>query len=226
MTTADPTTSGLTTWRSPIRLFVASLVVFVVFVVVAGTVFPEPRTADLDAAQMEDLGLIWPLVNALWTIPIWLGTGAILLCCRTAAVGAAGPRTVIVRLFAVVSAIAITVYLVLTLTLTGSDADRLGDTWAHQAGTVASVAAWWPAIAATALLALVLRGAGVLGRSAIVLAFVSGLYLLVDVLSWLPVFTGSVDRADGGGLPPFLIAVIWCALGIVLRRRRGVSSAA
>ena len=46
------------------------------------------------------------------------------------------------------------------------------------------------------------------------------LYLVVELLTYLPALLGSATLADTVGLPPFLLGIFWAVLGgIVLRAR-------
>jgi hypothetical protein len=48
-----------------------------------------------------------------------------------------------------------------------------------------------------------------------------GLYWAVELLTYLPVLLGPTTFAEfEGGLPPFLMGIVWAALGVGLLRSR------
>ncbi len=225
VSTPAPTSAASTrpaSLRASGWLFITSLPLFVIYLVIGATTMPGDLAADFTSDELGSLVFPWVAINVLWAAAFIVGALAIVRIAR-----AMRPNRIakVALVLGCATIAAMLVYAALMLSVFGFSAPTLGDDPRHLTATLLSLGAGWASLVGTICIALALRAAGRLRVAGIVFAAIAGLYLLLDIVTWLPVFAGEVRPAEGGGLPPFLIGVLWLALGIVLLRRR-VSSVA
>ena len=198
--------------RRPALLLVATLPAFVAYVAFAVlTIAQEVSTsADLTPAQVDDLGVEWMVLHLLWVTPPALAAVAL------AGLAARLPGAVRhARLLATVTGICLATYLVVNLLAYGSDTATWGDDvlypWSY---TLSLAAGWLGVLPATILVSVTLARQGVAPRTCWTVTVLVAVYWVLEVLTYLPVLLGSATFADfEGGLPPFVLGVLWAVLG-------------
>jgi hypothetical protein len=158
-------------------------------------------SADLSVAQMDAIRTGWRLIWPVYAAAIIVGSAAMMLLRLSLAA----------RVASAVSIVAALANLVLSELAAGFTEPRLGDNGYFTASLVASYAAIWAALVALIVTGVVLRRTGMLRRTGLVIAVLAGLFLVLDVVT--------------RGLPPFIVAPLWLAVGIALLRRRVTSPA-
>ncbi len=206
--------------QRPAWLLVLSLPAFVAYVVLALATIAtkvEETAAELTPTQLSDLGASWVALHLLWALPsvlaaLGLSRISSLLHLRHASV---------VRILAGAALVLAVAYFVVQLFAPRFDGSAWGDSPLYGTGVILSLAAGWAGtLPATILVALALASRGVARRSMWAVAVVTSLYLVVELLVYLPALLGSATLADTVGLPPFLLGIVWAALGgMVLRAR-------
>lgn len=202
--TQNPRRTRLDAW-----LLALSPLPFVAWLVAVVTVMSGPGvtdSADLTREQMASIRGGWLLIWPLYAAAVIIGGAGMTLLNRTLR-GTAGHRWAVLSQVACgISAIAVLANLVLSEVAGGFTEARLGLNGAFEAALVASYASIWAAAAAVVLTGVALRVSGVLRRTGLVVAIIAGVFLLLDALT--------------RGFPPFVVALLWLAVGVALLRRR------
>jgi len=211
VTTAAPVRTSVS--RRPELLLFATLPAFVVYVAVAvATVATETdsTSAELTPAALSDLGPSWMALHVLWMAPSVLAAlGLALLAAR------AGLRTTpqVRRLREGAIALAV-LYLVPQGMAYTLDAQTWGDSPWYAVGVALSLGvAWLGTIPATLLVTTGLARRGIVPRTARTIAALCGLYLVWEVLTYASIAFGPATLTDTVGPPPFLLGLLWAALG-------------
>lgn len=198
--------------RRPAWLLLATLPAFVAYVAFAVlTIAKEVSTsADLTPAQLDDLGVEWMVLHLLWVAPPALA--AVALAGLAARLRGAARHA---RLLAAVTGICLATYLVVNLLAYGSDTATWGDDalypWSY---TLSLAAGWLGVLPATILAGVTLARQGVARRTCWTVSALVAVYWVLEVLTYLPVLLGPATFAEfEGGLPPFLLGVLWAVLG-------------
>ena len=208
--TIQPTSAaGL---KRPAVLLIATLAAFVVYVSFAvATIAREVGTsADLTPAQMDDLGAVWLGLHVLWVVPPILAAIALTFLSRMLQ-GA----TRFVPALAAVTIVFAGAYLLVNLVAYGSDTATWGGNALYPWSIALSLAAGWLGVLpATLLTSTALARQGIARRTAWTVTALVGLYWVVELLTYLPVLLGPETFAGfEGGLPPFLLGILWAILG-------------
>lgn len=222
-TTLRESTTGL---KRPAWLLIASLPVFVVYLVVASSVLSdkvEDTSAELTPHQLDGMRGGWIAASILWFVPVVIGALGLLDLSRRVP-GPARLRSV-AKVGALLSIPLLAVWLVLQLSLLGADGPTLGDNGIYAPAVALSVFAFWAAFVSTIAMCALLRRSGIARVLPWIVGVLCVLYLVFDLLTYLPAFFGSDKLADAVGLPPFLIAVFWAVIGGGLLRHRVRSGA-
>ncbi len=214
--TAAPETAT----KRPAWLLVLTLPAFVGYLVVAVATIAtkvETSSAELTPAQLSDLGPSWVALHVFWMLPSVLAAVGLAQIASRGQLRHGGG----VRALAGVAVVLAAAYLVVQLLAFGFDGATWGDSRLYAVGVLLSIAVGWVGTEpATILVAVGLARRGLARRSMYALAAVTTLYLVVELLTYLPALLGSATLADTVGLPPFLLGICWAVLGgIVLRAR-------
>jgi len=216
LTYAAPTTET----RRSAWLLVLTLPIFIAYVVVAVATIAQKvdtTSAELTPAQISDLGVLWVVVHVLWVAPPIVAVIALSLVARKRQLA----RTGAVPVMAGVAGILAAAYLVVQLLGFGVGGETWGESRLYPLGVVLSLAVGWcAALPATILVAVVLAGSGVAPKTCWAVAALTTLYLVFEVLTYLPALFGPATLAESVGLPPFLLGFFWAALGGGLLRAR------
>lgn len=208
--TLTPPGTGL---RKPAWLLVATLPAYVAYLVVALTTIARDAhtSADLTHADISELGVAWMAVHVLWVLPPVLAAIALTSVARRVP----GPLTRLVPLFAAITATLAAAYVVVNAFGFGSQGETWGDSALYPWSAMASLFAGWLGVhVATLIVVAALVRAGVARRTAIVVGALYAVYVVFEVLIYLPVIFGPTTFAEFlGGVPPFLLGILWAVLG-------------
>lgn len=210
--TAIDRTASITGSRRPAGLLLATLPAFVAYVAFAVlTIAKEVTTsADLTPSQVDDLGLEWIVLHLLWMTPPLLAAVAL------ASISGRLPGAArYARPLAAVTGICAAGYVVVNLLAYSSDAATWGaDVLYPWSYTLSLAAGWLGVLPATLLVCVTLARQGVARRTCWTVGALVAAYWVLEVLTYLPVLLGSSTFAGfEGGLPPFLLGVLWAVLG-------------
>lgn len=201
--------------RRPAWLLVLTLPAFVAYVVVAVTTLAtktDASSAELTSAQLSDLGVAWVALHVLWMTPPALAAVALLLIARRLPPRVARP----IALFSAVALLLAVAYLVPQLLAFGVDTRTWGDRSLYGIGVVLSLAVGWVGVLpATMLVAVSLARRAVSPKVCRTVAVATGLYLALELLTYLPAL-GDATLAGTTGPPPFLLGFFWALLGLRL----------
>lgn len=222
LTSSRPTTS---TSSRAAWLLVATLPAYVLYLIASVAVL-RPRvelsSAELTPGEIAQLEPAWTALNALWVLP------PILAAVALAAIARAFPRSTPLK--AVPYLAASTVVLGIAHVAVGAlAASQTSATWGESplfaVGVTLSLLMGWLGVhPATLIVVHALVRAGAVRRTAIVVGVLYALYWALEILIYLPVLLVPSGPAIATvGLPPFLLGLLWAALGAALRRR-GVPS--
>jgi hypothetical protein len=221
-TTAAPDTTGV---KRPAWLLILTLPAFIVFLGVATVTVAaqtDASSAELTLAQLNELGIVWVAVHLLWVTPPLLAAVGLALLARTWRM----PHATAVTILGWAAGALALAYLVVQLLAFGFDGDTWGDSPLYPLGVALSVAlGWFGTLPATILVSVALARRGVARMTALTVAVLVALYVVFELLVYLPVLFGSASLAETAGLPPFLLGFFWAVLGIGLLRSRVPSSA-
>ncbi len=198
--------------RTPAWLLALSPLAFVawlalVIVTIAGTGVED--SADLTRQQMDSIRIGWAVVWPLYTAAVMIGAVGIALLNRTLRGTTAQRWATASQVCTAVSVVAILANLVVSELSAGFTEARLGLNGLHDAALATSYVAIWAALVAVALTGVALHRTAVLRRTGLVVAVISAAILVLDVLT--------------RGFPPFVVALLWLAVGVALLRRRAAS---
>ena len=206
--------------KGPGWLLVATAPAYVAYLAVAvSTIAEEVKTSsDLTPADLDDLGVAWMTVHALWVLPTLLAAAALVGLSRSLA----GRGLRLVPGLVAIAVACEAAYLVVNALAYGTDAATWGDSALYPASVLASLfAGWFGVHAATLVVVAALAKAGPARRTALVVGVLYALYVVFEVLTYLPVMFGPTDFAGFlGGLPPFLVGILWATLGGGLLKSR------
>lgn len=218
MTLTD--TSRTTGLARPAWMLILSLPTFVAYLALAVLTIAqgaESSSAELTPAQISDLGLWWVAVHLLWIAPSVLAALGLAAVARVLDLPHAGT----VRLLAAGVLALSGAYVVVQLMAFRHGGPTWGDGSLFSAGVVLSlVAGWIGTIPATILVARDLARRGIMRKTAWTVTALMALYLVVELLTYLPALLGSASLKDTVGLPPFLLGIFWAILGGGLLRAR------
>ena len=203
MTSSALTSRGATS-RRPAWILTLSPVLFVLWLLaVVATMSGSGVTdsADLSPEKMDAIRTGWRLIWPVYAAAIIVGAAGMLML----------RVSLLARVAGVVSIVAALANLVFSELAAGFTEPRLGDNGSYVVSLVASYAAIWAALLALILTGVALYRTGTLRRTGLVVAVLAGLFLALDVVT--------------RGLPPFIVAPLWLAVGIALLRRRVASPA-
>jgi len=197
--------------KRPAWLLVLTLPAFVAFVAVVHPTMPVTYSAELTRAQLDDLGLMWPLMALLWAVPTILAAVGLAIM----AVRLQSSRARVVGILATVAIVLMSAYVVIEVVAQRSNAATFGTSGFYEPVTMASLlASWFGVIPATLITAIALAKAGVARKTALTVVGLVTLYWVTEILLYLPVLLGSSTLAGmEGGVPPFLMGVFWAILG-------------
>lgn len=211
--------------KRPAWLLVWTLPAFAVFLVFATVTIAtrtEASSAELTPAQVSELGLGWVALHLLWITPSLLAAMGLARLAETWRV----PRAPTVRLLAWVAGSLALAYVVVQCFAFGVEGETWGDSGLYPLGVALSLAVgWFGTLPATILVGGALARHGVARRTAWAVAVLAALYLVLELLAYLPVLFGAATLAETAGLPPFVLGALWAALGVALLRS-GVPSSA
>lgn len=193
-------------------ILISSPVAFVLVVAVTMAIVTTAGLASLaDITPAEFSGGLWAIVarGATYVVAVaWGATGTVLLTRRlTAGETAARTLALATALAAALSVLAAVGQVVIPLMALGFQEARFGDTRFSDWLLISSILAIWFAIVATGLAAWTVRRRGVRPGAMLVITVICGVYLVADI-------------ATRGGFPPFVIAFVWLAMGLLLRDSR------
>lgn len=219
LTHTEPDTAA----RRPALLLVLTLPAFIAYVALAVVTIAQKvdsTSADLTPAQLSDLGVSWVALHLLWMTP------SVLAAIGLAQLAASWrlQRATVVRTLAGVVLVLAAAYLVVQLLALGFEGDTWGDSRLYPLGVMLSLAAGWVGtLPATMLVTTSLARRGIARRSAWAITALSAMYLVIEVLTYLPAIVGPTTLADTVGLPPFLLGLLWAWLGAAILRARVTS---
>ena len=223
MTLTSASTENAT--QRPAWLLVLTLPTFVGYLVLAVATIAtkvETSSAELTPGQLSELGPSWVALHLLWIAPSVLAAAGLTQLASRAQLRHAG----VVRTLACLAVVLSAAYLVVQLLAFGFDGENWGDSRLYGAGVVLSLAVSWSGtLPATILVAVALASRGVARRAMWAVAAVILLYLVVELLTYLPALVGSPTLADTVGLPPFLLGILWAVVGGMVLRARVTSKA-
>lgn len=170
----------------------------------------ESSSGELTPDELSGFGASWMLVHLLWMAPSVL---AILGLARIAA--RAGRRAASTLPVLVASTLTLAVlYLVPQAMAYGVDTATWGDsTWYAVGVTLSLAVGWLGTVPATLLVALGLARNGVIPKTARTVAALCGVYVVWELLTYAAIALGSATLLDTVGPPPFLLGILWAALG-------------
>ncbi|WP_203337285.1 hypothetical protein [Nocardioides limicola] len=209
------------TRRRPAWLLLASLPPVVGFVIVTVTSLvprlpdSESSSAALATAQLAQMRPAWILMHLLWAAPVVLGALGVFVL----AGGAPGRFAGIARVLAPVAVVVMVGYLLAQVALLGADGPTVGDSSVYTVGLALSLVGFWAAVLATIATCVELIRHRVVPRVAGVVAALCGLYLVFDLVAYLPAMVSETRLDEAIGLPPIVVAVFWAILGGGLLRR-------
>jgi hypothetical protein len=214
-TAATPSTVSV---RLPAWLLNVTLPAFVAFLVVATVTIAtevDATAAELSPSQLQGLGVAWVALAVLWVTPPVLAAIGLDRLARTLRL----PPVAAVRILAGVAVVLAAAYVVVQLLAFGFDGQTWGDSPLYGLGVTLSVVAWWAGVLpATFLVGVALARRGIVRKTAWTVSALVVLYLVFDLVTYLPALFGPASLADVVGLPPFLLGVVWAALGVGLLR--------
>jgi hypothetical protein len=213
-------TSPATGLRRPAWLLVATLPAYVAYLAVAlATIAEEAHTSsDLTPADIDDLGAAWIGVHALWVVPTLLAAAALVGLAQQLE----GRYLRFVPALAAIAVACEAAYLVVNTLAYGTEGATWGESALYPVSVLASLfAGWFGVHAATLVVVVALAKTGMARRTTVVVGGLYALYVLFEVLTYLPVIFGPTDFAGFmGGLPPFVVGIFWAALGGGLLKSR------
>jgi hypothetical protein len=205
--------------RRPAWMLVLTLPAYVAYVVVAVTTLAteaDSSSAELTPPELSDLGVSWVALHVLWMTPPVLAAIALVMMARRVGLGQA-------RLVAVLSAVAVVLaagYLIPQLLAFGAGTATWGDSDLYGIGVVLSLAVGWVGVLpATVMVTIGLAKHGITRKVSWGIAIFTGLYVVLELLTYLPAL-GSAELAETTGPPPFLLGFVWALLGVRLLARR------
>jgi hypothetical protein len=207
-TVSDRSTRGtarMLTW-SPL-LFIAVVVLFTTAVARSGV----EDSADITPAILDKVGALWPLLWLTLAAAQVFGSIGMIRLSRWLATDDDSTTALLARLTAVAAAVTIGAALVggafgISL-MAADDFVRMGDLVQYDAQYVVNFVAIASAYVTIACAGAALHRSRRLRRTGLVVAIIATTALVVDLVS-------------GGMVPPFVMALLWCGIGVALLRRR------
>ena len=222
LTSSRPTTS---TTSRPAWLLVATLPAYVVYLVASVAVL-RPRvelsSAELTPSEIADLEPAFTALNALWVLPPILAAVALAAIAR----GLSPSRGLRAVPYLAASTVVLGVaHVVVGALAARQDTATWGDSPLFAVGVILSLLMGWLGVHPATLIVLpALFRAGIIRRTAAVVGVLYALYWALEILIYVPVLLDPAGSAIAAvGLPPFLLGLLWAAVGAALRRR-GVPS--
>lgn len=208
--TLTPQGTGL---RKPAWLLVGTLPAYVAYLALAVTTIARDAhtSADLTPADISELGVAWMAVHVLWVLPPVLAAVALMGVAHRVP----GPLTRLVPVFAAITVTLAAAYVVVNAFAFGGEGETWGDSALYPWAPLASLLAGWFGVhVATLIVVSALVRAGIARRTAIVVGALYAVYVVFEVLIYLPVIFGPTTFAEFlGGVPPFLLGIFWAVLG-------------
>ncbi len=205
--------------RRPAWLLILTLPAFVAYVVLAVTTLAteaDSSSAELTPAELSDLGVSWVALHVLWMTPPVLAAIALVMIARRMSLGLAPAVTALATVTVVLAA----AYLVPQALAFGAETATWGDSDLYGVGVVLSLAVGWVGVLpATVVVAIGLAKRGISPKVSWGIAVFTGLYLALELLTYLPAL-GAAELEDTTGPPPFLLGFVWALLGVRLLARR------
>ena len=214
-------TPSVTDAKRPAWLLLLTLPAFLAYLLLAVVTIAqkaESSAAELTPAQLSELGPAWVALHLLWMTPTVAAAIALTWLARSWRLR----NTTAVPILACTAFVCAAAYLVVQCLAFGFDGRTWGDSRLYPFGVALSLAAGWAGtLPATILVAVALVRHGIARKTAWTVAALATLYLLFEVLTYLPVLLGPATFAETtGGLPPFLLGFMWAGLGGGLLRAR------
>ncbi len=211
--------------RKPAWLLIATFPVYAAYLALAIAAYTGrgETTATFTPADIDELGIAWIAVHILWIVPPVLAAVALMVLARQFGTG----TTRLVPALAGVTFVMAAAYLIINALAYGFDGPTWGDSALYTWSNLTSIfAGWFGVHPATLIVVVALATAGIAKRTTIIVGVLYALYVVFELLTYLPVVFGSSTFADmTGGLPPFLLGVFWAVLGSGLLRARVPSGA-
>jgi len=212
-------------FRAPAWLLVATLPAYVAFLVLSvSTLAPkvEFSSAELSPAEIGAMGLGWMALAITWMMPVVLAAAALVLLSRRLPSG--GPLRIVPVLGGFAALLAM-VHVMVNLLAPAAESPTWGDSPLFTASMLSSLLAGWIGVHPATLIVLwALVQAGIAKRTAIVVGVIYALYWAFELLVYLPVLLSPEGlSAETVGLPPFLLGILWAAVGGALLRARVAS---
>jgi hypothetical protein len=206
--------------QRPAWLLISTMPLFVTFLVLATATIAEQTeasSAELTQVQLSELGAWWVALHLLWiTPPLLAAMGLAMLATSWRMRGASA-----VRILAGITMLLALAYLVVQCLAFGFEGETWGDSRLYPLGVALSLAAgWFGALPATILVTGALARHRVAPKTAWTVAVLTTLYLALELLAYLPALAGAADLAETTGIPPFILGILWTALGVALLRSR------
>ena len=215
--TLDPPVTAV---RRPGWLLVATLPAYAAYLAVAVTTIAQQAhsSADLTPTEIDELGVAWMAVHVLWIVPPLLAVIGLVGVARSVP----GRLTRLVPALAVVTVALLAAYLLFNVLAFTSDATTWGESPLYSWSPLASLfAGWFGVHLATLIVVAALVQARIARRAVLVVGVLYALYVVFEILAYLPVLFGPTTFASFmGGLPPFLLGLLWAALGSALLKSR------
>jgi hypothetical protein len=206
--------------KRPAWLLISTLPLFITFLVLATVTIAEQTeasSAELTQVQLNELGAGWVALHLLWISPPLLAATGLAMLARTWSMRSATA----VRVFAGMTMILALAYLVVQGLAFGFEGETWGDSGLYPLGVALSLAVgWFGSLPATILVSGALARHGVARGTAWAVAVLATLYLALELLAYLLVLFGAAELAETAGIPPFVLGILWAALGVALLRSR------
>jgi hypothetical protein len=204
--------------KRPAWLLISTLPLFITFLVLATVTIAEQTeasSAELTRVQLSELGAGWVVLHLLWISPPMLAAMVLVMLARTWWVRVASA----VRILAGVTMVLALAYLVVQCLAFGFEGETWGDSGLYPLGVALSLAVgWFGALPATILVSGALARNSVARRTAGTVAVLATLYVALELVAYLPALLGAADVAETAGIPPFVLGILWAALGAALLR--------
>lgn len=199
--------------KKPAWLLVATVPAYVAYLALAVTSIARyaHNSADLTPADIDDLGIAWMGVHVLWVVPLVLAAVGLVGVARRVP----GPLTRVVPVFAAITVTLAVAYVVVNAFAFGVEGGTWGDSPLYPWAPVASLLAGWFGVhVATLVVVAALARAGIARKTAIVVGALYAVYVVFEVLTYLPLIFGPATFDNFlGGAPPFLLGIFWAVLG-------------
>lgn len=198
----------------PGRLLVAALIPLVAFMAMAHTTVVGDSAGSMTPSQVGDRAVQWILVACFWVLPVILAAIAFTQLATHLEAGS------LIRLLAFVGIVLLIAHVVAQAgVIWFVDSPTLGDSPLYASAILISLLGWWAVDIVALLTCRELFRAKVAPTAALVIGLLTGLFLVLELVIYVPALVGGKELHDTIGLPPMLLPLLWAVLGAILWRK-------